>query len=276
MSARAVKLTQEQINAFLSHQQNDKNCAKGTADRYRQNLTMLYNALPKDKRIRRDTLVKWRKQLLEEGYAVRTVNVCISAANSLLNFMGLREFQLMEHIKPQLKARPELTRAEYLRMLQTARILRKERVYLLIKLFATTGLSVQKLTCVTVEAALKGEIEAPPDRLPIPACLQTELLDFVDKNGPNEGPMFVTRDGKPLCRTNVSSSIRQLCIAAQVPPEKGNPVCLKRLYQATRQGIEDDVRFLIEHNYTQLLEREQREIGWKEDGGCLTAPSCAR
>ena len=48
---------------------------------------------------------------------------------------------------------PELTRTEYLRLLQTARALGRERVYLLVKLFGTTGLTVQELEKVTVEAS---------------------------------------------------------------------------------------------------------------------------
>ncbi|MCI8479260.1 MAG: hypothetical protein HFE97_13175 [Oscillospiraceae bacterium] len=67
-----------------------------------------------------------------------------------------------------------------------------------------------------------------------------------------------------MSRTYVTLSIRQLCRAAQVPEEKGNPRCLKRLYQATRSGIEENIALLAEQAHDRLLEQEQLEIGWTE------------
>ena len=49
-----------------------------------------------------------------------------------------------------------------------------------------------------------------------------------------------------------------------MPEEKGNPRCLKRLYQSTRAGIEDNISLLVEQAHSRLLEQEQLEIGWAE------------
>ncbi len=68
-----------------------------------------------------------------------------------------------------------------------------------------------------------------------------------------------------MSRTYVSTIIRQLCAAARVPEEKGNPRCLKRLYQSTRTGIEENIAFLVEHAHNRLLEQEQQETGWAEE-----------
>ena len=64
----------------------------------------------------------------------------MSAANSFLEWLGCREFQLTGRLSCGRDAQLELTRSEYLRLLSTARALRQERVYLLIKLFTSTGL----------------------------------------------------------------------------------------------------------------------------------------
>ena len=45
---------------------------------------------------------------------------------------------------------------------------------------------------------------------------------------------------------------------------KGNPRCLKRLYQSTRSGIEENIALLVEQAHARLLEQEQLEIGWSE------------
>ena len=100
---------------------------------------------------------------------------------------------------------PELTRTEYLRLLQTARALNRERVYLLVKLFGTTGLTVQELEKVTVEAVREGKLTIQFNRnkqmLRIPEGLQQELLDYAKRSGYLTGPIFLTKDGTPMSRT---------------------------------------------------------------------------
>ncbi len=55
------------------------------------------------------------------GYAVRSANISISTANSLLDFCDKRHLQGRVE-KPEPHVRPELSR-EYLRLLQTAKIM---------------------------------------------------------------------------------------------------------------------------------------------------------
>ncbi|BDF71410.1 hypothetical protein CE91St41_13630 [Oscillospiraceae bacterium] len=246
----------------------DKGYNEDTVSRYCTNLTRLLNDLPEDKCIRKGTLARWQEDLLEAGYAARTVNLFVSPANSLLEYLNLRELQLATQLKPEAELQPELTRTEYLRLLQTARATGKERVYLLVKLFATTGLPVQELTKVTVEAAETGKITTVSSGIKqivrVPECLQKELLSYAKRNGLRSGPIFRTRDGAPMSRTNVTTGIRQLCAAAQVPVEKGNPRCLKRLYQATKAGIEANVALLVEQAQERMMEQEQLAIGWTD------------
>lgn len=262
-----VVLTPALLEAFLERQRV-KSTTEDTVKRYRHALELLYADLPPDKEIRRGTLAQWRESLLERGYAPRTVNVCVSAANSLLSYLGRRELQLMERLEPQTEIRPELTRAEYLRLLGTARALGKRQLYLLIKLFAGTGLPVQALPDVTVEGVEAGSLVVTRGGerrgVPIPACLRRELLDYARDAGRRSGAIFVTGSGKPLGRTNVSSGIRKLCADAQVPEEKGNPRCLRALYQATRAGIEANISLLVEQTQERLMESEQPSIGWEE------------
>ena len=257
----------EEMEAFLASCEAEGR-VEGTLQWYRRGLRYLYEALPEDKTIRRDTLERWREDLVEKGYAPSTINSFLSVSNAYLDFVGHREYQLAGQLKPETEIQPELTRAEYLRLLQTARSLGRERAYLLVKLFGTTGLTVQELEKVTVEAVKEGKLTVTPSRskqvLRIPDGLQSELLDYAKRNGCLSGPIFLTKEGTPMSRTYVSTIIRQLCTAAKVPEEKGNPRCLKRLYQSTRAGIEDNIALLVEQAHNRLLEQEQLEIGWEE------------
>lgn len=261
-------LTLEDIDLFLEEMRG-KGRVEGTLSWYRRGLHHLYKVLPEDKHIQRGTLASWREQLLESGYATRTVNLFISAANSFLDYKGLREYQLSEQLKPEEKLQPELSRAEYLRLLQTARTLGRERVYLLVKLFGSTGLQLQELSKVTVEAVKEGRVTISPagtkQVLHIPAFLSRELLAYAERCGRQSGPIFLTREGVPMSRTNVSTGIRQLCVAAHVPEEKGNPRCLRKLYLSTRAGIEANIALLVEQAHNRMMEQEQLTIGWEEN-----------
>ena len=76
------------------------------------------------------------------GYALRTVNGAMSAANSLLEYCGHREFQVQDLPAPAADAQPELTRSEYIRLLQAAKMQGKARTYLLVKSLALLGLGI--------------------------------------------------------------------------------------------------------------------------------------
>lgn len=263
-----VALTRELIDEFIMSIQA-KGYVKGTVDRYQTSLEQLYDSLTGEKRIGKGTLAACRKQMLEDGYAARTANLRISAANSLLSHLGLREYQLTDQVKPEDENLPEITREEYLKLLQTARSLGRERVYLLVKLFASTGLPLQELSKVTVESVTEGGLTAvscgTEQEIRFPEFLQEELLGYARKNGYLHGPIFRTRDGKPMSRTNVTTGMRQLCEAAGIPEEKGNPRCLKRLYQVTREEISNNIARLIEQEQTRLFLREQEVVGWNEE-----------
>lgn len=262
-----VHVTRESMEEFLEACRTEGR-VEGTLKWYQRGLNYFYEALPEDKTVRHGTLERWREELLQKGYAPGTINSFLSVSNSYLDFVGHREYQLASQLKPGTELRPELTRSEYLRLLQTARALDREKEYLLVKLFGSTGLTVQELSKVTVEAVEEGEVVAFSNRVkqihPLPKGLRKELLDYARRNGRLSGPLFLTKEGAPLSRTYVTTIIRQLCAAAKVGEEKGNPRCLKRLYQTTRSGIEGNIALLVEQAHERLLAQEQLEIGWEE------------
>ena len=257
---QGITVTREQIGSYLSSL-GERGRNPSTVSSYRKKLELLYAALPGG-RIGRGTLRQWREQLLDQGYSPSTVNTSVSAANSFLEWLGCREFQLTGRLSCGRDAQLELTRSEYLRLLSTARALRQERVYLLIKLFTSTGLPVHELEQVTVEAAGEGVLLLPGEAMPqrLPDCLRRELLDYARRQGISSGPIFVTRTGRPCGRAGVSVSIRRLCRDAQVPPEKGNPRCLRKLYYTTRAEIEATVAQLVEQTHERLLDDDARAV----------------
>ena len=258
----AFRMTENDILSFLqSIKDNGK--TDGTIEEYKSSLRTLYRFLPDDKQIGPDTLQRWRESMLEQ-YSIRTINARISAANSFLLYCGRRDLTLSKQLKTEDGPQPELTRREYLRLLQAAKLLGKERLYLLIKLFACTGIAVKDVGKVTVETVQSGIIRVggKDGIIHIPACLQKELLDYARRNCLRD-KVFVTRSGKPLSRTSIADMIRALCPTAQVAEGKGNPRCLRKLYLQTQEGIRQNIEILVEQAYVRMLEQEQVAAGWE-------------
>ncbi len=119
-----------------------------------------------------------------------------------------------------------------------------------------------------MEAVQEGKIICDQNKqkqiVTVPACLKKELLDFANKNGIFSGPIFQTRDGRPMHRTYVSAVMRNLCEDAKVPSEKGNPKSLRKLYLSTRAGIESNISLLVEQAMERMIEQEQFSVGWNE------------
>ena len=112
----SLQVTEESIAGYIAAIEKSGKSA-GTIEEYRRNLHLLYNFLPENKRLRWDTLSRWRASQLDRGYTPRTVNARISAANSYLAFCGRRDLQLARQLRVEKYQTPELSRAEYLRLL---------------------------------------------------------------------------------------------------------------------------------------------------------------
>ena len=234
-----LTVTWEEVCRYL-----DSLAARGrrreTIQVYRPKLEAFYHFLPEDKRVAADTLELWRAALLREGYSPGTANTHVSA-NGLLAYLGRRDLQLIGQLDTEGEIQPELSRTEYLRLLATARNLGRERTYLMVKVFALTGIRVSELNRVTVRAVEEGRVLTACDGraqyVLIPACLRKELTVYLRRVGITAGPVFVTRSGRPMRRTQVSGEIRTLCRDARVDGDKSSPRCLRRLYQVRGYAV---------------------------------------
>lgn len=262
-----VCVTKENLSQFLDSCRR-RGISEVTVCSYKKHLEALYAYLPEEKIIHYGTLEKWRESLVQRGYVNSTVNAFLSVTNVYLDFIGRREYQLPDRLKPTLEEQPELSREEYLRMLEAARRCGKERDYLLIKLFGTVELSVRELPKLTVEAIKSGKMTTEWNRakkvIYLPEILQKELLAFAQRKGIASGPIFQTRDGRPMNRAYVTRMIRAICPAADVAENKGSTRCLQKLYQSTRANLQSNISLLVDQAHERLLEREQLEIGWAE------------
>lgn len=214
-----------------------------------------------------ETLHRWQQDLQQNGYRTQSINIRLSAANNYFRWCGRYDL-LMHHHQVEAAPAPELTRAEYLRLLRTARKRGWHQLYLLVKLFALTGLPLQCLNQITPQVVEDGEALLPCRSsrfaLHLPASLRRELLDYIQKNHIKDGPVFVTRGGHPVNRSNLCRKLQELCREAGIPEEKGSPRCLRNLCRATKDALYANLEQQLHQMYDLLLQTEQESIGWQD------------
>lgn len=245
-----------------------RGCKQGTLENYRRSLLNFFDWLPEGKQVSREKVYEYQEYLIGK-YTSRTVNMKMTAINGILGFLDLREYQsTVKASVDDTAIQPELSRNEYLRMLSAAKAIGDERLYLIIKLFGTTGIAVQEFDKVTVEAVRSGTIVTFPNRnrlaLRIPACVQSELLEYAKEKGVNSGPIFLTREGRPLGRTTLSNMVPHIARYAKVEENKCTPRCLQKLYAETWDTIKSNVNVMLQMTYDKLLEQEQVIYGWQD------------
>lgn len=262
------ELTPESIEAFLKA----RRAAGGSSSSegaYRRSLRKLLEFLPEEKRITPETGREWRQWMEDQGDTPRSINARLSALNSFCEYLGRREFQNHDFLEGPVIIQPELTRTEYLRLLQAARALEQERTYLLIKAMGGAGLRVQELPQLTACAVQAGRVELRyhNDRcsreLRLPRVLQNELSDYLHREGIREGPVFRGGNGGPISRTYVSRLLQNISHEARVESEKATPRGLWNMYQRTREDILNSISILADQAYERILEQEERTAGWK-------------
>ena len=260
-------LTRSDIDLYLQDVAS-RGCKQGTLENYRRSLLNFFDWLPEGKQVSREKVYEYQEYLIGK-YTSRTVNMKMTAINGILGFLDLREYQsTVKASVDDAAIQPELSRNEYLRMLSAAKAIGDERLYLIIKLFGTTGIAVQEFDKVTVEAVRSGTIVTFPNRnrlaLRIPACVQSELLEYAKEKGVKSGPIFLTREGRPLGRTTLSNMVPHIARYAKVEENKCTPRCLQKLYAETWDTIKSNVNVMLQMTYDKLLEREQVIYGWQD------------
>ena len=188
------------------------------------------------------------KAQLAESRTPAGVNGAVAALNKLCSFLGLEGCRL-KAVKQQRRifrdeAR-ELTENEYRRLLAAARRRGNERLLLVMETVCSTGIRISELRFFTVESAKRGRVEVDNKgkrrTVFLPGKLQTLLLRYARKRGIAEGPVFVTRTGRPLDRSNIWSEMKGLCREAGVEPGKVFPHNLRHLFARTYYGLEKDI-----------------------------------
>ena len=187
------------------------------------------------------------KEYLTARYAPASVNSMVIAVNRFLRYIGkahccVKPLKIQRQIFcPEEK---ELTRAEYVRLVDAARRKNNERLSLLLETIGGTGIRVSELQFITAAAVRRGEAavycKGKLRTVFLPPRLQKKLLRYIKARAVT-GAVFVTRSGKPIDRSNIWREMKALCAIAGVAPGKVFPHNLRHLFARTFYGLDRDI-----------------------------------
>ena len=244
-----MKLSVTKIKEFADYLRREEK-SMATQEKYLRDVQSFY-VYANGSEITKELVIAWKKELIEHGYAVRSINSMLASINSFLDFLGLPLCKV-KNIRTQRQTYcaedKELTKSEYLRLLSASK--KNEQLNLVIQTICGTGIRVSELQYFTVEAVRQGEIviacKGKTRTILVPGKLKNILLNYAKRRGIAAGAIFVTRTGNPLNRSNIWAAMKKLCKSAGVKPSKVFPHNLRKLFARTFYGIEKDIAKLAD------------------------------
>ena len=244
-------ITNEQLQEFKEYLKNEEK-ESSTIAKYLHNVQVFVGWLG-EKEITKEKLTGYKEYLIEKKYNPKTINGILSAINKFLTFVGQSELKVKYlRIQRQLfrNSNRELTQAEYLKLINKAQELGKERLSLLMQTICATGIRVSELKYITVETvkagkaeiSLKGKIRT----ILLTGKLCKKLLKYAKHKKITSGEIFITRSGMGLGRKQIWAEMKALCKKSGVAAGKVFPHNLRHLFARAFYKVCKDVAKLAD------------------------------
>ena len=226
--------------------------AEGSIEKYVRDIRNLKKWL-RNRPIDKELLVQWKAYLLNRKHQPKTINGMLSSLNRFFKFMGWDELQI-KYLKIQRtlfrSTRRELTKSEYLHLIETAISQGKRRLALLMETICATGIRVSEVKYITAEAVREGRtdiyMKGTVRTILIPGKLCKKLRNYIKTQKICSGEIFLTRTGKGLSRRQIWAEMKGLCTDAGVAPSKVFPHNLRHLFARTFYRVYKDVAQLAD------------------------------
>ena len=244
-------MTAEQLKAFSQYLREDER-ESSTIEKYLREIKDFFVWI-RGQTVTRERIAEWKEDLRRAGRKSVTINGKLSALNKFFTFLGWTDCRT-KYLKVQRKlfrsTEKQLTKQEYIRLLEAAHSLGRERLALLMETICATGIRVSEVQYITVEAvqtgqteiALKGKIRT----ILLPGKLCRKLQKYAQKRKIVSGEIFLTRNGKGMSRRQIWAEMKSLCEKAGVAPSKVFPHNLRHLFAQTFYRVCRDVAKLAD------------------------------
>ena len=155
METRTVPASR--VQAFYKHLVCEEK-STATLEKYLRDVRA-FGVFMGDGPVTKESVVAYKKQLQQRGYALRSINSMLASVNSFLGFLGWQDCRV-KFLKQQKQVfcpeEKELSKGEYLRLLEAAG--KDRQLYLVMQTICSTGIRVSELRHFTLEQVRQGEI----------------------------------------------------------------------------------------------------------------------
>ena len=240
----------KRIEQYIAHLKEDEK-AKATCEQYKRELKR-FSSFCKDKELSKETMLAYKEDLIAH-YKTSSANAALVAINGFLSFINKQELRV-KLFKLQrstyIQQNREMTKPDYTKLIKTARNKKDERLALLIETICSTGIRVSEVQYITTEALSNGEavvrMKGKTRKIFLPDKLITTLKKYTNRHNIHHGPIFITRSGKPLDRSNIWKMMKALCKEALVESTKVFPHSLRHLFARTFYAMDKDIAKLAD------------------------------
>lgn len=268
------KITNELIIKFREYLINEEK-SQATIEKYIRDITAFMVWL-NDTEVCKSAVIEYKNSIIE-SYAPASANSMLSSINSFFMYMEwydckVKTFKIQKQIFANKEK--ELTKAEYERLLKAAKKKNNEKLYLLMQTICSTGIRVSELRFITKEAIMTGQAsincKGKMRVVILPEKLCVALRRYAKEQKITSGSIFVSKNRKPLDRSNIWKLLKSLCESAGVSKDKVFPHNLRHLFARTYYSIEKDVVRLADilgHssvNTTRIYTMETGEVHRKQ------------
>ena len=242
--------TEKQIARYMEYLRTEER-SESTRKQYERELCSFMEFAGKG-RITKSTVLGY-KEKIRKACRPASVNAKLAAVNGFLAFIGKRELSVRP-LRIQKSAfcsgKKEMTRTDCMKLVDTARRKKDNRLAVMMQTICGTGIRVSELSAITVEAVCTGEavisFKGETRVIIIPEKLCRILKSYISNQNIVSGSIFVTKSGRPLDRSNIWRLMKGLCSEAGVEPEKVFPHNLRHLFARCFYDTDHDIAKLAD------------------------------
>lgn len=203
-----------------------------------------------NREITKSAVLSYKTEILGK-YAPKSVNSMLASLNVFLKFIKKFDCTVKSiKLQRQMFSDKELTKAEYERLLIAAEKKKNKRLYYLMQSICSTGIRVSEHKYITAEAVEKGSVQinlkGKMRVVILPKTLCKMLKKYIREENIKSGSVFITKNGKPLDRSNIWNDMKKLCESAGVDKEKVFPHNLRHLFARTYYSLQKDISRLAD------------------------------
>jgi len=244
-------LEPENLKHYKEHLKNEEK-SSATIEKYMRDIQHLHEYLADWETLTKDAVIAYKTYLIQ-NYASSSVNSMLTAVNGYLGFIGLYDCRV-KLLKRQRKIfcseEQELTKSEYMRLLKVSNRKETRRINLIMQTICATGIRIGELKYFTLQGVKRGKIEVynkgKSRTVLIPRQLCKKLEQYAKEREIHGGSIFITRNHKPIDRSNVWMEMKKLCKKAGVAAGKVFPHNLRHLFARTYYKMEKDIMKLAD------------------------------